>query len=217
MKKKSFLFLVIFTFSYLSAQTKEKSNFLYDSEFGFHGGLSFISLSQGWETFIFEGKSHLTDDLLVKLSIGYSRIISPVKYVVKSYSVITWNGTKIYQPFSFNVFNTTYKVIPISLGLQYNINYSKFNPYVLTEIGYNMIDPKLSKSPRIYGEKFNSYDELPQEYKYINILPNGSYKLAVGVGFKYPITSVLSLDLRYLTQIDSEIINTQQLLVGIIF
>jgi len=166
---------------------------------------------------LMEGKFHLSRDLLIKLSFGYSKLISPHNYTVKSHTVINFGDNKTYSAILYEIYKTEYNVIPISLGLQYIINYSTFNPYIFTEIGYNLIDPLSFKSPSIHLDNFSSYGDLPLEFRNFDVLPNGSYKLAIGVGFKYPISSIFGLDLRYLTQVDSEIINSQQLLVGITF
>ena len=40
--------ILILSFNFLLGQPKENVDFLSNSEFSVHGGLSFISLSQGW-------------------------------------------------------------------------------------------------------------------------------------------------------------------------
>ncbi len=50
--------------------------------------------------------------------------------------------------------------------------------------------------------------------KSITISKDKSYRLGLGIGTKYQISHKFSLDIRYLYQFNSNIIDTHQLLIG---
>jgi len=166
---------------------------------------------------MFEGKTHLSDNALLKLSFGYTNLSSANKYEVKSYTKSSIDGSETFYQISYDVEKTEYEIIPLSIGVQYNIEYGKFTPYIYSDFGYNLIHPTVHKSETSFYGQFNFYNELPVEHRYKDDLPLSSFKLAIGFGINYPLSSVFGLDIRYLNQIDSEIINSQQLLVRISF
>jgi hypothetical protein len=209
------LILLIDLSSNIFAQ--EDGNLFSDPHFSIHGGLSFSSIKNGWGAYLVEGKSNVSENLLLKLSFGYTNLINTQPYKVKSYSERDINNNLAYETVTYEVSKIEYQIIPISIGLQYNVNKSLFNPYTFLEIGYNLIDPKSYRNNYEYGAEYQSYGELPLEHRYIDAIPKGSYKIAIGVGFNYPLSAVFGLDMRFLTQIDSEIMESQQLLVGISF
>ncbi len=85
--------------------------------------------------------------------------------------------------------------------------------YLFTEVGYNLIDPITQKTGPTIQNQYQTFEELPLEFRSIDELPNDSFKLLIG----FPISSIFRLDVRYLNQIDSEIIYSQQMLLGVIF
>jgi len=64
-----------------------------------------------------------------------------------------------------------------------------------------------------------SFEDIPDEFKTNNqeALPEDSFGVSVGAGAIYPISANLNLDFRYFYKIDSQIINTHNLVIGITF
>ncbi|MCB9207278.1 MAG: hypothetical protein H6610_03720 [Ignavibacteriales bacterium] len=214
MKKIIFVLFALFT---TISFAQERIGFLSRTSFGIYGGLSFRSVNKGWGAFLFEGKTHLSEKYLIKLSFGYSELQSYQKYNVKSYTSIYNENVESVDAISYNIDRIDYKIIPLSIGLQYNINFSSFHPYIFAELGYNFIDPLSTKSEFKVLNTYQKYSDLPLVHRYIHRLATNSSKIAIGFGVNYPLSSVFGLDIRFLTQIDTEILNSQQLLVGLTF
>ncbi len=193
--------IILILFIGLSSNTfaQEDGNFFSNPHFSIHGGLSFISVKDGWGAFLIEGKSNVSENLLLKMSFGYTNMTKTQPYKVKSYSERNINNILAYEAVTYEVSKIEYQVIPISIGLQYNINNSLFKPYTFLELGYNLIDPKSYKANYLTVSEFDSYGELPLEHRYVDEIPNGSYKIAIGVGFNYPFSLVFGLDVWFLT------------------
>ena len=132
--------------------SQEKYNYFSNVHFSLHGGLSFISVKDGWGAVRVEGKTHLSSNTLLKLSLGYTNLTSNNKYEVKTYSKSNINNSPLYSIVSYEVEKTDYEIIPISIGTQYNINYGKITPYLVAEIGYNLIVPVTHKSNIVHPE-----------------------------------------------------------------
>ena len=124
MKKIIFILFAIFT---TISFAKEKIGFLSRTSYGIYGGLNFRSINKGWGTFLFEGKTHLSEKYLLKLSFGYSELQSFPKYNIKSYTSIYYANRESVDAISYNIDRIDYKIIPLSIGLQYNINFNSFN------------------------------------------------------------------------------------------
>lgn len=217
--KNVFFLLIVVLNSLLFSQEQRKTTFFSSPEFGFYCGINFITILDIWGSFYFEGKTNLSSHLNLKLSVGYSKSYSSDTYNVKTYDFVSINNIEKYFAISYDVIKKEYQIIPISFGLQYSFNRNIFTSYTLVEFGYNLIDPNIHKSQSKPIGKYDSYDELPNGYKneHIEILPNGSYSIGLGIGTMYRLSSVFNLDIRYLYKIDSEIINTHQLLIGFSF
>lgn len=215
MKKYLYFIVIIFIANVINSQNHTSSS--QNTEFGIYGGLSFISVKDGWGAFQFEGKIPISSNVYLKTSFGYTQLKSNNKYKVNSYTYSVLETQGPYKALHYEVFKIEYQVIPLSIGLQINLNRKSFLPYILAEIGYNFIDPVVSKSQIEIVGNYNAYYELPNEFQNIDIIPKGSYKFGIGFGFIYPISDNFNLDIRYFNQIDTEIINSQQILVGIEF
>ncbi len=67
------------------------------------------------------------------------------------------------------------------------------------------------------GSYYDKYNEIPSDYQNgspLVISEDKSYILGLGIGTKYQISPKFSLDIRYLYQFNSNIIDTHQLLIG---
>lgn len=218
MTSKLIICLIIVLSQPIFSQEKEESVFLSSLKVGFYGGINFKSLSEIGSSLIIEGKTSLTSNLDLKISIGYSRTYMPVSYHVNTYANRSIQGTNIWEAISYDVNKKGYDIIPFSIGLQYFITESIISPYLLSEFSYNSIATKVYKSSELHRQ-FYSFDELPDEYKikHAETIINSSSKFGIGMGATYRLTGALDLDIRYIYQFDNTIINTNQILVGIFF
>jgi opacity protein-like surface antigen len=181
-------------------------------------GVNFSTLSGG--SVILGGKINLTPNLNLTLSVGYSKINKKAGYNVNTFQHIQFDNINEYQTETYNVDEINYDVFPVSLGFEYYFQHSVFSPYALFEVGYNGVDYHQVRSGGIIGVggPYNSFDQLPSAYK--STVPafshNNPYRIAVGIGTTYKLTSFISLDIRYLYQYNNSLENTNQILVGII-
>ena len=218
MKKIIVLFIVLFNLS-LFSQEVEKLKMFSTFNLGVLAGVNFSNLAGG--SFIMEGKTNITKNLNIKISFGYSNINKKEGYLVKSYEYVHFDSIKEYQTSSYNVDKILYDVIPISLGLEYFFLRNSFSPYCLFEFGYNYYSfhTQISNGKSGFAGTFNTYDELPSEYKNKPpvISEATSYRLAFGIGTNYKLSSNINLDIRYLFQSNKYILNTHQVLIGLNF
>lgn len=215
MKKLIFLFIV-FNIS-LFSQEVDKSKMFSNSHLGFLGGINFSTLTGS--SIIIEGKTNLSSKLNLKLSVGYSTINKKEGYNVKTYRFINREGFPHYEILSYKVNELNYDVFPISFGLEYFFFQGNFLPYCSFEFGYNFYSFHIKESNHLTSGWTNTYDELPDEHKNLPpiISEEDSYRIAVGIGFHYKLSPVINLDIRYLYQFNTNILDTNQILAGINF
>lgn len=218
MKKLIVLFIILFGYSTFS-QEIQRSKIFSTFELGFLGGVNFSTLAGG--SVILEGETNLTANLNVKLSIGYSTINKKAGYNVKTYNFVSFDNFRQYQTYSYNVDKILYDVFPISLGVEYVFLGNNFTPYCLLEAGYNYytFHTQTSNGKSGFAGSFNTYDELPSEYKNKppTISEAESYRIAIGIGTNFKLSSAINLDVRYVFQYNKSLTNTNQVLVGINF
>ncbi|MCC7004604.1 hypothetical protein IT397_01665 [Candidatus Nomurabacteria bacterium] len=217
--KNLLLLFIVLLHSHLFSQVQEKKTFFSSSEFGIYGGINFITRSDIGNSFLFEGKTNFSSHLKLKLSVGYSKIYSSDNYNVKTFDYVSINGVEKYYAISYDVIKKEYQFIPISLGIQHTFLKNIFSPYTVFEFGYNLIDPNIHKLQFQPIGEYNSYDDLPNDYKnsHVEILPNSSYTIGLGGGTTYKLSSSINFDIRYLYRIDNEKINFHQLIFGFLF
>lgn len=218
MKKLIVLFIILFNLSSFSQEIKS-SKIFSTFKLGLLGGINFSTLAGG--SLILEGKTNLTTNLNVKLTFGYSTINKEEGYNVKTYNFVNINSFKQFQTYSYNVDKILYDVFPISIGLEYFFIRNAFSPYFLFETGYNYytFHTQISNGKIGFAGSYNTYNELPSEYKNNPpiISEAKSYRIAIGVGTNYKLSSGINLDVRYLFQYNQSLLNTNQILVGINF
>jgi len=214
---KRIIFLLVMTISSV-AFTQETRNLSSFSKLylGFLGG---VNISNPTGTIILaEGKSNITSNLNAKFSIGYSTVYKQEGYQVKTYEFSSFFNQ--YSTYSYTLDRIRYSIIPISLGLEYIFYRNKFSPYSVVEAGYNFYEHKeeISNGKVGFAGTYNSYNELPSAYKNKPfIAEDKSYRIALGLGVVYNLTSSIGLDLRYIYQFNSYLVNSNQILLGIIF
>ena len=104
------------------------------------------------------------------------------------------------------------------MGFQYVFKSKNLSPYLVVDASYNIISVKVFRSSST-STGYLSFEDMPDEFKTTKIeaLPDNSYGFSFGAGIIYPLSTNLDLDFRYYYRIDSEIINTHNLVVGITF
>ena len=213
------MFISILSLSqFVVAQDLNSSSFFTKSEFGLYGGVNVSGESNLGGLSSFEFKTNLTSNLNIRLSAAYFYFSTNVNQLVKDFNSGELQGEKYFSAGEYVINGREYKNIPISIGLQYFLSRTTLSPYVIAEGGYNFIDGKLDRTPGQYWS-YNSLEEIPDEYKHHSpqLMPLSSFRYGVGIGAMYPISSVFNLDVRYLYNFDSEIVNTHQVLVGFVF
>lgn len=218
MKKLVAIFL-IFLSIYLFSQDIEKPKMFSTFRFGILGGINFSTLSGG--SVLVEEKTNLTSNLNIKFSLGYSTFNKKEGYIVKTNALLSYYGYNKYLTSSHKVDEINYDVIPFSLGVEYIFLKNNFSPYGLFEVGYNYFTFHIQNSYPLSGGggEYDTYEEVPAEYKITPpVIPDDfSYRIALGIGANYKLTSAINLDLRYVYQFNKSIINTNQVLLGINF
>jgi len=221
MKARTIVLLVLtLTFSQLLiAQNVNKSSLFTKSEFGFYGGVITSNSSNPGAVANFDFKTDLTTNLNLKLSATYSKMDVDYFKNVKRSGSSEIQGDEYFYATEYDIDGRNYQSIPISIGLQYILHESLLSPYIIAEAGINFIDAKATiKNSRTWN--YSSLQEIPEEYKQpysVEPLPLSSFRYGLGIGAMYPLSSVFNLDLRYLYNFDTEIVNTHQVLVGFVF
>ena len=214
--KKLIVLSFILSFNLLFAQDNISQTLFSELNYGIYGGINFGNNSETGGSFLFEFNANLISNLNLNLSLGYSKSYKTEAYTVKSYRTGSINNVQYYWADQYDVNKKGYDMFPVSVGLQYVFHEQTFAPYVIGSFNYKLIDARIYSSPGTTWT-YNSFDELPNEYrtKHVEQFPDHSYGLGLGIGVIYPIFSKLNIDLRYFYEIDSEIINTHHIMVGL--
>ncbi|MCB9211271.1 MAG: hypothetical protein H6609_18030 [Ignavibacteriales bacterium] len=214
MKKIIFISIIFLFANEIFAQNYQDKINLYPFGFGLLGGIntsSFISTS-----FIIEGRLNLIPNLNSKMSIGYSTLYKNGYHVNTNYYSDFENR---YGTVAYDIDRFRYSTIPISLGLEYIFTRQKFTPYTTFDVGYNFYEYKTEEINYFVGKDgyYDSFNQLPELYKNQppKIVKDQSYRFAIGVGTLYKLGSTIFLDIRYAYQINTNLVNTHQFLIGI--
>lgn len=216
--KKLVLLIFIVSFNILFAQEKENPAPFSKFENGVYGGINFDDISASGGSFFIEVKTNLISNLNLKFSAGYSKSYLLESTTIKSYRIDTIDTITFFNALTFNSDKKGYDVFPIALGFQYVFKSKNLSPYLLVDASYNIISAKIFRSSSS-SMSYLSFEDIPDEFKTTNqeALPDDSFGASVGAGVIYPISANLNLDFRYFYKIDSQIINTHNLVVGITF
>lgn len=216
---KKFIIIICFGFTTIFAQNAAVSPFS-QFHFGVFGGVNFTSSSDFGGSFYLEGKTNITSSISLKAALGYSRISVDDNYIYRSYSAASIEGADVYTTRTNEVEQVEHEILPsVSVGLQYIFNdYENFTPYLIVEGGYNIITTELDETST-NGKSFGSLEEVPDEFKSGSgkTYADNSYRAGVGFGGLIGLTENLNIDVRYLLNYDSEVSNSHQLLVGLVF
>ena len=214
--KKILVILFIFSICYIFPQDQDNPASFSHYTFGLYSGINFGNISETGGTILFEVKTNLMLNLNLKFSAGYSKSFMPESYTVKTYFTTVIEGTQYYMANQYDVNKKGYDVFPFSVGFQYIYRNKSLSPYLLIDFNYNLINTKIYSSPG-FAWTYDSFNSLPDDFKtkHIENLPINSYGVMFGIGTIYQLSARLNLDLRYYYKIDSKIINTHQILLGI--
>ncbi len=208
--------LVILFCTNLFSQENDSNRSFSQFKFGVLTGVNVTKFTGG--LVFFEGNTNLTSHIYMKVMVGYSKIYKKEGYNVKGYTFI--DIFKKYITGSYNVDRINYDVFPIAIGFEYFIMKDILSPYIISEAGYNYYTFHIEESDGISAiGYYDTYDEIPAEYKNKppKISNEASYLFGLGIGTNYRLSSGINLDIRYLYQFNKNIVNTNQLLVGINF
>lgn len=216
MKNLIGIFLILFCMSSFSQENNINKSFS-KFKFGFLAGINVTKFVGG--SVLIEGKTNLTSNINMKVIAGYSKISKKEGYNVKTYGFIDIDNFQKYVTGSHDVDRIDYDVFQIAAGFEYFIVKGRLSPYVISEAGYNYYSFHIQRSNIYTIGYYDTYDEIPAEYK--NKPPEisniASYLFGLGIGTNYRLSSAVNLDIRYLYQFNKNIVNTNQILVGINF
>lgn len=168
----------------------------------------------------FEGSTNITETLFIKVGLSYTRIDEPINKGIKTFDYVNIQSTEKYYAISYIIEEKQYQVISIFTGAQYFFAANtSLSPYLNLETAYNFLDPFIKNSERIYHGDYDKYEELPADFNksHQEYYPLSSFRFSLGIGSQYIIGSSIAIDLRYQYLFDTELLNTHQFLVGIIF
>lgn len=220
MFNKNLLIILFFILSLCNitfAQASKDVSIFSHYELSIIGGLNSSDYKTFGPSFIIEGKSNITSHFYLKLSLGYSRSYNDLNYNVKSFQKIVIQGVEEYQTIFYDITKKAFDIIPITIGIQYFFNNEKFSPYLITGIGYNSVGVKVYTTDIHYTGGYESFFDLPDEYKTKYVEPNitNPYHIELGLGTKYHFSKNISVDLRYLFDYNNNLINTHKFLIGL--
>ncbi|KAF0147515.1 MAG: hypothetical protein FD143_3057 [Ignavibacteria bacterium] len=197
------------------AQTHNEDTTITSTSYGIYCGVNVNKNMFVSNAFLIEGKVFLTKNIFAKINIGYYRTVVKDSYRVFSFKYIQIQDYKKYNTVYYDVMKTQYDVFPISIGSLYLYRSSPLNYYAGIDISYNLIDPFQYRTSEKIINEFDSINDIPNVYKNIVVLPNGSYSVTLGAGAIFHFTANLYLDVRYIFKYDNELINSHQILIGI--
>jgi len=217
MKSLVGLFIIIFCTS-LFSQENDNNKLFSNFKLGLLSGVNVTKYAGG--SVQIEGKTDLTTHFNMKAIIGYSKILKKEGYNVKTYGFNDQRKSQQYVTSSYNIDRIDYDVFQMAVGLEYSFVKDRFSPYIISEAGYNYYSFHIQKSNiYTYGTYYDTYDQIPADYrnKPPRISDEASYLFGLGIGTTYRLGSAISLDIRYLYQYNKNIVNTNQILIGINF
>jgi hypothetical protein len=215
--RRNFIFFLVLLSTSILAQQADRSVPFSKFHFGIYGGPNFtFPLEMGY-LFQLEVRTNISSRMNVKASIGFSSIYENKDKYITTYYSFTNNNTEYYQPLSYKIDKYEYAVVPVSLGVEYSLMEGEYSPYLICEGGYNIYTVEVNKSGLIAAGVLYSYEQLPAPYrnKPPQVPDDTSFRIGLGIGTRIGITKGINLELRYLYNINTSLINCHQILAGI--
>lgn len=213
---RKILLILLITASASYAQYNSGSAFS-EYHFGLLAGAGFMTDMRTGFAATLELRTNLSYRMSLKASIGISTVIENVGKIIPGYSYTLY---RLY-PYKTNYFEQDsyeYSIFPFSLGIEYMLLEEDIPVLILLETGYNQYSVAVNTNKTLGPyNNYKTYDEIPEEFKnvYPKIKSDASYRIGVGVGTRISISEKLFLDVRYLFNINTSLINCHQILAGI--
>lgn len=215
----SLICLLCISLSFTIAQTNQDKKLFSDFELNILGGINSPNFRLFGPSLRAEYLTYLTNEFQVGFSIGYFRSYEQTSIDVRTYSEYNINNVRGYQAVFYTILKKGYDNIPISICTKYSIGRNTFSPYLLFGAGINFPSINNYNSKTYYFGSYNSINDLPLEYQSKPAEEDISTPviLYASMGTKIRLTKAIALDLRYLFNYDSKIINTHQFFIGFSF
>ena len=217
--KKLAILISLFLNSVLFCQETNNVKPFTNINLGILGGGNFNSIPTLGGSLILEGKSNISSQSILKISIGFSSLFENNSYQIKSYSHFIIDNIEGYQLTTYDIDKIQYSIIPINLGFEYVFSNNQISPFGIIELGYNFYSGEEQVAMSTSGQYFNTLEEVPNNYR--NPAPktfdDNSYSLGLGMGIKYKLTLNMDLNIRYMFRYNDKILNSNQILFGISF
>src|SRR5690606_22052683 len=220
MKTVFIFFLIVFNSNLFSQDTKEAKIF---SKFSFSilGGTNFNTIPTIGGSIRLEGKTNITSQIDMKLSAGFSSIFENKEYIIKTYSHFKIENIEGYRLETYTIDPIQYSVIPINFGFEYTLLENNLSPFAVFEFGYKLYSSEEQIAKGIIGpDTYNNENEIPFEYRNPpppKTVDDSTIGLGLGLGIKYKISTTFELNVSYQYRYFDNIINTNQILLGVTF
>jgi hypothetical protein len=217
--KKSIFFLIILFSLNVFAQGTNKSAAFSKFHFGLYGGPNFTFPLQTGYLLQLEAGTNISSRINIKASIGFSSLFENKDNNITTYHCFILNQTEYYRSEFYKIDKYEYAILPLSLGLEYSLTEGEYSPYLICEGGYNIYSVEVRKSGQISGAAgtFGSLNQLPAQYRNEppRVPDDTSFRIGFGLGTRISIAKGINLELKYLYNINTSLINCHQLLAGI--
>ena len=202
----------------IAAQSAEAGN-SRRLKFGLLAGVGAQGSQNYGSAFLLEARYPLTDNIGIKFTYGFSNLRRDENYQVKTYYEERVGNVHQYITNLVEIVKHDYAINPVSLGIDYVFTSEIFEPFCFFEGGYNGYRTKVvtgSDQPGI-GGIYTSDVDIPAEYKDRMIKNNDgtSFRFALGTGVKLKSISFCDLEIRYLYEINTSLVNNHLIMVGV--
>ena len=217
MKKIIFLFSALF-FSVSLAQEPYSVEPFSSFRFGISAGTNFQTIKLPGSSLLLEVKTPLTNNLVLKLSGGFSQIFEDKSFDLKFSKFFSLEGIEGYDIITQHIKKTEHTLFPIYAGLEYTFIDNKLSPYALLDIGYAYCSSKSKIGYPGSATIVYTKEEIPSEYQ--NPVPQlrktkSIWGASVGAGLKYKLTGSLEMLLAYVFRYNDTIVNSHNIFLGI--
>jgi hypothetical protein len=217
MKRRGIL-LILFLYVNICAQEADQYPQTKWISWGLLAGPAITSAPQTGYSILLEGRVRFLPGLNVKVSAGYSDLTQNENIPVKTYWLPKLNNVTYYQTNSYDIQIRDYLVFPLSFGVEYVVSKGIISPYVTVEAGTNIFTSKVNYSNYVLGElhEYTKREDVPAEYRqgWRIRLKSESFRFAFGVGTKIEMNENLNFEVRYIYNINFNILNSHQILMG---
>jgi len=218
--KKFLIALLFLAFVFESkAQTSGNNDLFPSIHFSALAGPNFTFPFQTGYLAQFEARTKVSSCVSIKASVGLSSIYEDFGNYVSTYSYTKIAQTDIYQSYSYKLDKYEYSIVPLSLGVEYSFSENIGSPFLLAELGYNLYSVEMHKSNQVLGAggTFSTKAQLPEQYRQEppKIKDDTSFRIGLGAGMRFRISGNFYFEARYIYNVNTQLINSHQILMGI--